>query len=354
MRFPKGRRFFPRRPLLRVEAPLIQAQLVETYLLTTLCFQTLVATKTSRIVRAACLDGKERGVVDFGSRRAHGPEAGVLAARASYIGGCKGTSNCYAGCLFEIPVVGTAAHSWTMAFPSEIQSFKAYHQVYPDSSIFLIDTYDTLEGAKNATEMGKDLKGVCIDSGDLFQKSLEVREILDQRGCSHAKIMASGDLNEYKIAQLVQAKAPIDLFGVGTEMVTSKDSPALSGVYKMVERIREGQTRYAAKFSEDKICSPGKKQILRFSDSSGRILKDRLVLTTERSSSSAAPLLIPVIKQGKRVAQLPSLREIQRHTQAQLKNLPGEYMDLERSEPFPVEYSESIIQLLEQIRSQTI
>jgi nicotinate phosphoribosyltransferase len=228
---PEGTLVFANEPILQVRAPLPQAQLVETFLLSLIHFQTLVATKASRVVEAAC--GRE--VIDFGTRRAHGPEAGVIAARASFIGGCIGTSNVCAAKEFGIPVFGTAAHSWTLAFDSEQEAFADYHATFPDSTILLVDTYDTLQGIRNALPLGKALKGVRLDSGDLLGSSREVRRILDDAGLTETKILASGDLNEYKVRALVEASAPIDLFGVGTEMVTSKDQPSLGAVYKLVE-----------------------------------------------------------------------------------------------------------------------
>lgn len=349
---PEGAVVFAEEPLLRVTAPIIQAQLAETYLLSTLGFQTLVATKASRVVQAACADGKERSVVDFGSRRAHGPEAGVLAARASFIGGCAGTSNCYAGMRFGIPVFGTAAHSWTMAFPSEPEAFKAYHRAYPDSSTLLIDTYDTLEGARNAARLGKALKGVRLDSGDLLPLSRQVRRILDEAGCEASRIVASGNLNEYKIADLVAGGAPIDLFGVGTEMVTSSDAPKLEIVYKLVERIRAGRRLYTAKFSEEKVTLPGNKQIGRFSDAGGKMSRDRLLLEDEPVPLGARPLMVPILEAGKRVAALPSLGEIQSRARAQLQTLSDEYKHLEEAREFRPERSEALEALLRQVRTQ--
>src|SRR3989339_1212874 len=235
---PEGNIAFADEPLIRVSAPIIETQIIETYLLSTINFQTSIATKASRVVYAA----KSREVIDFGTRRAHGPQAGVLAARASFIGGCNGTSNVFAAYKLDIPAVGTIAHSWVMAFEDEQDSFRKFHEIFPDNTILLIDTYDTLSGARHAALIGKKLKSVRIDSGDLLKLSREVRKILDAEGLPHVKIVASGDLNEERIDDLLQNGAPIDSFGVGTEMVTSKDTPALGGIYKLVEREHNGKT----------------------------------------------------------------------------------------------------------------
>ncbi|HSP05629.1 MAG TPA: nicotinate phosphoribosyltransferase, partial [Acidobacteriota bacterium] len=253
---PEGTPVFPAEPVLQVRAPLIEAQVLETYLLAVLNTQTMVATKGARIVRAA----RGRGVVDFGTRRAHGPQAGLYAARAAYIGGCMGTSNVLAGKQLGIPLYGTAAHSFVMAFPSELEAFRLYYQVFPQSTVLLIDTYDTLEAAKKVKDVGPDVRGVRIDSGNLLDLSVKVRRILDGTGMQHVKIFLSGDLNEYKIEELLEQGAPADFFGVGTELVTSYDDPALSGVYKLVE----ASDRPVMKISPGKISYPGRKQVYRF------------------------------------------------------------------------------------------
>ena len=222
---------FPGEPLLRVTAPLAEAQVIETYLITTLTVQTVVASKAARTVVAA----GGRPVFDFGSRRAHGPQAGLLAARAAYIGGCVGTSNAEAGRLLDIPTLGTQAHAWIMSFDDEAEAFRKFAEVFPDASTLLIDTYDTVRGVRRALESGAAMQAVRLDSGDLPALSREVRAVLDAAGRTDVKIVASGDLNEYKIHDLLQAGAPIDVFGVGTEMAVSRDDPALSAVYKLVE-----------------------------------------------------------------------------------------------------------------------
>ncbi len=219
---PEGTPIFANEPFLTVRAPLIEAQIVETYLLATIGFQSLVATKASRMVEVA----GGRAVVDFGTRRAHSPEAGVLAGRASYIGGCIGTSNTETGFRYGIPVFGTAAHSWVQSFESETEAFERLQTLLGDATAYLIDTYDTIEGARTAAALGQPLWGVRLDSGNLVELSREVRKILDDAGLQDAKIMATSDLNEYKILEFAAAGAPIDAFGVGTDLATSADSPA--------------------------------------------------------------------------------------------------------------------------------
>ena len=238
----EGELVFGDEPILQIQAPLIEAQILETFLLTTINFQTAVASKASRVVQAAQSDGKFRTILEFGSRRAHGPEAGVLAARAAYIAGCAGTSNVLAGCRYEIPLYGTAAHSWTLAFDNELQAFKKYSEVFPDSSVYLIDTFNTLEGAKRAAETGYKVLGVRIDSGDLETSSKDVRKILDANGLSDTIIVLSGDLNEHKIENLVKNNTPVDSFGVGTQLATSEDAPSLSVVYKLVEVEKDNRS----------------------------------------------------------------------------------------------------------------
>ena len=231
---PEGTVIFADEPLIQITAPIIEAQIIETYILSVVHIQTLIATKASRIVQVASKDGRKRPVIDFGSRRAHGPQAGVYAARASYIGGCDGTSNVYAGLKFNIPTYGTMAHSWVESFEKEEKSFKKYFETFPKSTILLVDTYNTIEGVKKALQINPEIKGIRLDSGDLLYLSKKSRKMLDEAGLKHVKIMASGNLNEYKIGELVDKKAPIDSFGVGTELVTSHDSPSVDLIYKLI------------------------------------------------------------------------------------------------------------------------
>ncbi len=327
---PEGTIAFADEPMIRVTAPLIEAQIAETYLLSTINFQTSIATKASRVVYAA--QGRE--VVDFGTRRAHGPQAGVLAARSCFIGGCRGTSNVFAACKLDIPAVGTVAHSWVMAFENETDSFRKFHEVFPDNTILLIDTYDTLAGARHAAMIGRKLKGVRIDSGNLPKLSREVRRILDAEGLQHVRIVASGDLNEDRIDDLVRSGAPIDSFGVGTDMVTSKDAPALGGVYKLVEQEHDGKVIPKMKFSEDKLTYPCKKQVYRITDKGDNFVND--VIGSENEDVGGIPLLIPVIKTGKICYNLPAVHEIRRSTSKNLAHLPEPYKRLTNAEIYPV------------------
>jgi len=327
---PEGTIVFAEEPILRVTAPIIETQLVETYLLSTINFQTSVASKASRVVYAA----KEREVIDFGTRRAHGPQAGVLAARSSFIGGCKGTSNVFAAYKLDIPAVGTIAHSWVMAFENEQDSFRKFHEIFPDTTILLIDTYDTLVGARHAALIGKKLKSVRIDSGDLLKLSREIRKIYDDEGLPHVKIVASGDLNEERIDDLLQNGAPIDSFGVGTEMVTSKDAPALGGIYKLVEREHRGKTIPMMKFSEDKLTYPCRKQVYRATDKNDNFVDD--VIGLEGETIDGIPLLIPVMKEGKICYDLPTIHEIQRAATDNLARLAEPFKRLKDAKTYPV------------------
>ncbi|MGH9558358.1 MAG: nicotinate phosphoribosyltransferase, partial [Bryobacteraceae bacterium] len=259
---PEGTPLFAGEPFLTVRAPIMEAQIPETYLLSTIGFQSLIATKAARVVKAAA----GRGVVEFGSRRAHSPEAGVLAGRAAYVGGCEGTSNVESGLRYGIPVFGTCAHSWVQSFTREREAFVQLQKLLGETTAYIIDTYDTINGACHVAELGRPLWGVRLDSGNLDELSRQVRKILDDAGLPGAKIMATGDLDEFKIRDLAAAGAPIDSFGVGTALAVSSDAPALGVVYKMVEIEDSGQRRYTLKLSADKITLPGAKQIFRYSD----------------------------------------------------------------------------------------
>ncbi len=327
---PEGTIAFAEEPLLRVTAPIIEAQIAETFLLSIISFQTLIATKASRVVHAA----KGREVIDFGSRRAHGPQAGVLAARSCFIGGCKGTSNVFAAHELGIPPIGTIAHSWVMAFKNELESFYHFHKIFPDNTILLIDTYDTLVGAKHAAMIGKKLKGVRIDSGNLLELSVEVRKILDSEGLQHVEIVASGDLDEGLIDDLLKNGAPIDSFGVGTRMVTSEDAPALNGIYKLVEQEHNGEIIPKMKFSEKKLNYPCKKQVYRITDNSGNFVRDIIGLEVEQIEGT--PLLVPVIRNGKICHDLPTVHEIQRIASDNLVHLPETFKCVKNANVYPV------------------
>jgi nicotinate phosphoribosyltransferase len=333
---PEGTVVFQGEPLLRVSGPFMQAQIVETYLITTLTMQTLIASKAARVATAA----RGRPVFDFGSRRAHGPQAGLLAARAAYIGGCVGTSNTEAGRLLGIPALGTQAHSWVMAFPDEQEAFRKFGQVFPDSSILLIDTYDTVQGARNAVASAAAMQAVRLDSGDLGTLSKEIRTILDDAGRQDVKIVASGDLNEYKIRALLAGGAPIDIFGVGTELVTSRDDPSLNAVYKLVEQQTPAGSLGRFKLSPGKKTYPYPKQVYRRCDAYGTFRGDRIVKTTSRDDGE--PLLAPVLHQGELTEPLPPLEQCRRHCTEQLSRLPEELLALEPCQTYPVQVSDEL------------
>ena len=339
---PEGTVVFPGEPLLQVAAPLPEAQIVETYLLSLLNYQTLIASKASRIVQAAC--GK--GIVEFGTRRAHGLEAAFLAARSSYIAGCIGTSNVMAGYLMGIPIYGTVAHSWVMAFDKEEEAFKKYFETFPKQTLLLIDTYNTLDGARKVTVLGPRIKGVRLDSGDMTKLSKQVRKILDSAGLKEVKILASGDLNEYILMDLLKQKAPIDLFGVGTELVTSKDSPSLAGVYKLVELKRGELSHYKLKLSANKATYPAQKQIFR-KFKRGKMVSDIVGLAHERLTGD--PLLIKIMERGKRIRILPSLTRIQTICRKNLETLPERFKEIRTVQKFPVKLSSKLQELRDKI-----
>jgi len=340
---PEGTPVFANEPIAIVRAPLIEAQLVETYLLSTFMFQTMVASKAARCALAA----EGRLVVEFGSRRAHSPGAGILAGRAAFVGGCSGTSNAEAGMRFDIPVFGTAAHSWTMAFGDEERSFRALQKLLGESTVFLIDTYDTIEGAHLAARMGRPIWGVRIDSGDLAESARQVRRILDEAGLQHAKIFATNDLDEYRVAEFVKAGAPLDAFGVGTQLATSADAPALSAVYKMVELKRDGEVYYKAKYSSDKITLPGAKQVYRCAD------LDVVAHYSECPDKYLGePLVRPIISQGELIETLPSLANIQKRSLAMIAALPERLRQLERAEAYAVEMSPHLLTMAQSLREE--
>ncbi|HYA63952.1 MAG TPA: nicotinate phosphoribosyltransferase [Candidatus Sulfotelmatobacter sp.] len=342
----EGALIFSEEPLLQVTAPILAAQIVETYLLSVINFETLVASKAARVVRAA----RGRGVLEFGTRRAQGPEAGVRAARAAYLGGCLATSNVLAGFRYGIPLAGTAAHSWTQAFPTERQSFVALLDTFSEDAILLIDTYDPLVGAETAATLGRKIAGVRIDSGDLLEKSCRVREILDRHGLREAKIVASGDLNEYKVEALLSQGAPIDLFGVGTDLATSRDVPALSVVYKLVETERNGRVEHKSKFSEEKVYWPGRKQIFRFSE--GAQYHHDVIARSSENFSGGAPLLRPVMRHGHRLRPRARLQDSRTNALANLELLPEPYHALRDAPAYPVAKSEALQRLLEEVHEQ--
>jgi nicotinate phosphoribosyltransferase len=357
---PEGTVMFANEPFFRVRAPLIEAQIVETFLLSAVNHATMVASKAARVVIAA----GDAQVIEFGSRRTH-PDAAVDAARAAYAAGFVGTSNVEAGMRFGIPVMGTAAHMWTMAHPSEEEAFEGYVATFPSASILLIDTYDTLRGAERAARIAKDkLRGVRLDSGDLLALSRGVRKVLDEHGCKSAKIVASGDLNEHRIAELRAAGAPIDVYGVGTDLVTSIDAPSLGGVYKIVELERDGVRAPIAKFSEGKATLPGPHQLYRFRADDGRLLRDVVALAEEpreaimeaAGQGRVEALLEPVVEAGKRKAPAASLDAVRSRARAEIASLPPELTEIPEPTPmwtpFMPSTSRKLGELVEVVRAR--
>jgi nicotinate phosphoribosyltransferase len=326
----EGTAVFAGETLLRVTAPLPQAQWVETYLLAALGYPTLVASKAARMVHAA----KGRALYEFGARRAHGPQAGILAARAAYLAGFTGTSEVEAALKFGIPATGTMAHSWVQAFRDEPSAFAAFSRVYAGSTTLLVDTFDTLEGVRHAAAIEPAIQAIRIDSGDLKLLSRQARTLLDELGRGSVKIVVSGDLDEERIEQLVESGAPIDGFGVGTELVTSRDAPALSLVYKLVEL--EGQGKY--KLSAGKRAYPMAKQVFRERDEEGRFRGDLVCRSDEKREGE--PLLAPIVRGGKLVAPLPDVSAIREYCQEQLRSLPDELLALDAEASYPVSYSD--------------
>ena len=345
--FREGTIMYPEEPILTVTAPIIDAQLVETAILAEINHQSLIATKTRRIVRAA----SGRGVSDFGARRAHNVDAAVYGARAAYIGGAGSTATVLAGQLFGIPVSGTMAHSWIMYHEDEYTAFRKYAETYPDNAVFLIDTYDVMHsGVPNAIRaakevlapLGKRLKGVRIDSGDLAYLSKRVRTQLDAAGLTDCKIIASNSLDEYTISSILNAQGgKIDGFGVGERLITSKSEPVFGAVYKLAAIEKDGKTLPKIKVSEtvEKITNPGRKKIYRIYDKAGHAIADLIALAEETvdmsrpyryidpkkpwksrffTNCTARELQHDVIKDGKCVAQRPSLGEIRSYVKEQL------------------------------------
>jgi len=305
---PEGTIFFPNEPVMEIRAPIIEAQLLETFVLNTLGFQTMIATKGARCIRAA----QGRPLIDFSLRRTQGQDAGNKVARSTYIVGFVATSNVLAGKLYNIPVSGTMAHSFVTAFETESDAFQAFYKSFPDSSVFLIDTYDTLEGARNAARVAKQMRenghsliGVRLDSGDMTELSRQVRKILDSEGCPDVKIFASSGFDEFKIEDVLARGAQIDAFGVGTKMGVSADAPYLDIVYKMV-RYKEREVR---KLSSGKITLAGEKQVFRKSDRGGMYTEDIIGLRDD-IVADAEPLMKSVMENGRRLAPHPSLNTI--------------------------------------------
>ena len=357
---PEGTAAFAMEPLVRVTAPIIEAQIVETYLLSTINFQTMIASKAARVVTAAA--GRE--IVEFGTRRAHGTEAGLLAARAAYIAGCVGSSNVEAGHLFGIPTFGTLAHSFVMSFDDEDEAFRAFLKVFPETATVLVDTYDTIAAVKRlARDFGTSIPAVRLDSGDLLELSKQVRTILDNAGMTNTKIFASGDLNEYRIADLISRGAKIDSFGVGTELATSYDSPALSGVYKLAALEENGQMSMRIKLSHDKETYPGAKQVWRFTEQSGKYVRDLIALVDEeppdQENGLCHSLLERVMEKGCSAGRAERdrctvLNDARGRTRGALTKLPAGLLLLESEPTYPVSFSERLVEAREKLeRRQT-
>jgi nicotinate phosphoribosyltransferase len=381
----EGTVIFPQEPLIRISGGLIECQIIEGMLLNIINFQSLIATKTARVWLAT---GKG-SVMEFGLRRAQGPDGAMSASRAAFIGGASGTSNVLAGKELGIPVMGTMAHSWIMAFPGEEDAFQAYADLYPEFPVFLIDTYDTLRsGVPNAIKVGKQVVtkgknfGVRLDSGDIHYLSVQVRKLLNEAGFTNAKIAVSNDLDESIIQTLTDAGAPIDSWGVGTRMVTGGHESAFSGVYKLTAREdASGKLIPTIKFSDnpEKTTNPGLKQIWRLRDNQGMSVADILSLedddgpvnSFERGNryvfwhpsadyrhfyhtldGAAEPLLKLRIENGNPISPMPSLEEIRRHTMADLETFDNSYKRLLNPHIFKVSITEGLRQLkLDLIRS---
>ena len=365
---------YPQEPLIIIKAPLIEAQLVETALLNIVSHQTLIATKSARIVQAA----RGKSVVEFGLRRAQGPDAGIYGARASIIGGCNGTSNVLTGQMFHIPVKGTHSHSWVMSFPSELDAFRAFADSYPDSCLLLVDTYDSVQGIKNAITVFRELKakghepvGIRLDSGDLAYLSKIARRMLDEAGFTKAIVMASGDIDEYLLESLNNQGAKIDVYGVGTKLITSEDMPSLGGVYKMSAIEENGTLNPRMKISDSivKVTNPGFKTLYRLYDKQSGMaaadlitikteaLPDPITLTheTERWKTTTLKgygkreMLYKIFDGGKNIYDSPSLDDIVKFAQSEKKRFWDEYKRIDNPQIYKVNVSDELYSLKQEI-----
>ena len=380
---PEGTLVFPQEPIVRVTAPLPEAQFIETALLNILNFQTLVATKACRM----CLAADGGPVIEFGVRRAHGPNGGLSAARAAFIGGAEATSNLMAGKIFGIPVRGTLAHSWVESFPSELESFRAYAKIFPQGCLLLADTYDTLRsGIPNAIQVGKELRetnqgdllGIRLDSGDLTFLSREARKMLDKAGFPKTRIMASNDLDEWLIESIKKQGAEIDAWGVGTRLVTSYSSPALGGVYKLSAIFENGHMQPKLKVSDnpEKTTNPGIKRVIRFYDENNFMRGDVMVLEDEQIppgqpvkafhpmfshvSKTYPPhfrqeeVLRPIFQAGRLVYSTPPLKKTQEKTTASLKLLRPEHKRLQNPHIYHVSLGEKLFQQKQELMNAVL
>ena len=333
----EGTPVFGQEPLLRVTAPVVEAQIVETVLLAAVLFPTSIASKATRVVEAA----QGRPVIEFGGRRAHGTDAAMSGARAAFIGGCDATSNVEAGYRFGLPLSGTMAHSWVMMFEHEVDAFQRWEALYADRTILLIDTYDTLEAARRIVAAKLHPAAVRLDSGDVAMLSREVRKIFDAGELRETKIFVSGDLDEYRIATLLETGAPIDGFGVGTALSTSSDVPALGGIYKLVETERAGVLVPTMKLSVGKRTYPGRKQVWRVYER-GQAAHDLIGRSDEAGPAGGAPLLQRVVRDGRRVGPSPPLLELRAGARSAVAQLPPAVLRLEDPGTYPVRISQAL------------
>jgi nicotinate phosphoribosyltransferase len=347
---PEGRVFFKDEPIMEVTAPIVEAQVVETFIINQINFQSLIATKAARCVHAA----RARSVVDFSLRRTHGIDAGMKVARSSYLVGCTGTSNVRAGQQYGIPIVGTMAHSFVSSFEHEIDAFRVFVNSFPNHSILLIDTYDTASGARKAVQVAKEmaargqhLQGVRIDSGNLAKLAVEVRKIFDEAGLRDVKIIGSGGLDEYDLADFSNANIPYDSYGVGTKMGVSADTPWSDIAYKLVEY----DDRPVLKLSTGKVSLPGKKQIFRIGDKQGPLQKDIITLRGE-NVAEAERLLKKVMTEGKIIAPLPSLEESRSVFLSEFAKLPEPIKAIRNSAHYLVEHSAKLQELCARVEQQ--
>jgi len=345
---PEGTIVFENEPVVQIVAPIPQAQLVETYVLNQIHLQSVAATKAARVVTAA----QGRNVVDFGSRRSHGTDAALKVARTSYLAGAAGTSNVAAGRLYDIPIFGTMAHSYVQAHPDEMAAFKAFTREFPETTL-LVDTYDTLKGVRRVIELARQLgddfkvKSIRLDSGDLTELARVSRQLLDEAGLAQMKILASSGLDEYKLTELLAAGAPIDGFGVGTELAVSGDAPDIDFSYKLV--AYEDQPRM--KLSSKKMNPPGRKQVFRIIED-GQMTRD--VIAQHGETLSGEALLQPVMRNGQRLdsSRIP-LTKAREHAQNQLELLPPKLTALERvEEGYPVEISAALQETTRQLQQE--
>lgn len=343
----EGEIFFANEPVIRVTASIIEAQIIESFLLNTINLQTMIASKASRVV---CASGNKK-VYDFSLRRTHGQDAGIKVGRASYIAGFSGTSNCLAGKLYRIPIVGTMAHSYVMSFKREMDSFLAYSSTFPAKTTLLVDTYDTKKGIENAITMGLYLKekgyqlqGVRLDSGDIVLLSKLARNMLDRAGLEFAKIFASGNLDEFKIKELLNKGARVDNFGVGTNMGTSIDAPSLDVIYKISEVTDEfGEFLPTMKLSKGKVTYPGRKQVFRIQSQSGKFIKD--ILGLQKEKINGRPLLKKVVHKGRLIYKSPSLDKIRTFTKNNLLRFPEKLKEVVPRYKYPVIVSPALKKL---------